>query len=230
MAALPYLQLYVADYLADTAHLSTLEHGAYLLLIMNYWQRGEPFSAKDQQTLNRRLASVARMDAQAFDQIKETLAEFFVVQENTWVHPRIERDLDAVRAKSTKAKAAGKASAMARLSKRSTDAEQTLNHIDTDTDTDTEKEKPTRSQARARFVPPTVDQVRDYCTERGNTINPEAFVDHYTANGWRVGKTPMKDWQAAIRTWEKRHAEDQRTRPKTFDEKLAHLRRLSGEG
>jgi len=41
MAALPYIQLYVADYLADTIHLETDEHGAYLLIIMNYWQTGQ---------------------------------------------------------------------------------------------------------------------------------------------------------------------------------------------
>ena len=57
----------------------------------------------------------------------------------------------------------------------------------------------------SRFSPPTVDQVREYCLERKNHIDPEQFVDHYTANGWRVGgKSPMKDWKACVRTWEKR--------------------------
>jgi hypothetical protein len=60
---------------------------------------------------------------------------------------------------------------------------------------------PTRTK---RFVPPTVDEVRDYCLERGNGIDPQRFIDHYTSNGWMVGKNKMKDWKAAVRTWEQR--------------------------
>lgn len=60
---------------------------------------------------------------------------------------------------------------------------------------------PTRHK---RFIPPTVDEVRAYCQERGNSIDPQRFVDHYTSNGWIVGKTKMKDWKAAVRTWEQR--------------------------
>lgn len=93
MAALPYMQLYVADYLADTAHLSTVEHGAYLLLIFNYWQRGESFKAKDEQSLNKRLTSVTRTSNEEWQQIKNVLSEFFVVTETEWSHERIERDL-----------------------------------------------------------------------------------------------------------------------------------------
>lgn len=55
-----------------------------------------------------------------------------------------------------------------------------------------------------RFSPPTVDEVRDYCFERGNCVDPQRFVDHYTSNGWMVGKNKMKDWKAAVRTWEKK--------------------------
>ena len=50
---------------------------------------------------------------------------------------------------------------------------------------------------------PTVEQVRMYCTLRGNTVDPEAFWDFYQSKGWVVGKAPMKDWQAAVRTWER---------------------------
>jgi len=45
--------------------------------------------------------------------------------------------------------------------------------------------------------------VKAYCLERSNTVDPQLWMDHYTANGWKVGKNPMKDWKAAVRTWEK---------------------------
>lgn len=60
---------------------------------------------------------------------------------------------------------------------------------------------PTRTK---RFAPPTVDQVREYCEERSNTVNPQRFVDYYSSNGWMVGKNKMKDWKAAVRTWEQK--------------------------
>lgn len=54
-----------------------------------------------------------------------------------------------------------------------------------------------------RFSPPAVDDVRAYCEERGNGIDPQAFMDHYEANGWVQGKgKPVKDWKACVRTWE----------------------------
>lgn len=58
-----------------------------------------------------------------------------------------------------------------------------------------------------RFSPPTVEEVAAYCSERGNGVNPERFVDFYAAKGWKVGNQPMKDWRACVRTWEKRDAE-----------------------
>ena len=56
--------------------------------------------------------------------------------------------------------------------------------------------------ARKPFNPPTVEEVREYCTERGNTVDPEAFIDFYESKGWMIGKNKMKDWKAAVRTWE----------------------------
>ena len=58
-----------------------------------------------------------------------------------------------------------------------------------------------------RFVKPTAEEVRAYCAERGNRVDAQAFVDFYEAKGWKVGSSPMKDWKAAVRTWEKRDAE-----------------------
>lgn len=58
-------------------------------------------------------------------------------------------------------------------------------------------------KTRTRFIPPTVEEVKAYCVERGNGIDAEYFVDHYIANGWMVGKAKMKDWKATIRKWER---------------------------
>lgn len=54
-----------------------------------------------------------------------------------------------------------------------------------------------------RFIVPTIEEVEQYCKERKNGIDAQRFIDYYTANGWKVGKNPMKDWKAAVRTWEK---------------------------
>lgn len=61
-----------------------------------------------------------------------------------------------------------------------------------------------REKDQRCFTPPTVSQVRAYCREAGYELNAQRFVDYYTANGWRMGKTPMQDWQAAVRIWKAR--------------------------
>lgn len=58
-------------------------------------------------------------------------------------------------------------------------------------------------KAAPAFHPPTVEEVKAYCLERRNKVDAVRFVDYYTANGWKVGKNPMKDWRAAVRTWER---------------------------
>ena len=54
-----------------------------------------------------------------------------------------------------------------------------------------------------KFIKPTVEQIQAYCKERNNNIDAQYFFDRYETNGWMVGKTPMKNWQASVRTWEK---------------------------
>jgi hypothetical protein len=86
---------------------------------------------------------------------------------------------------------------------------------------------------RPRFKPPTADEVRGYCRERGNSVDPERWHDHYTANGWKVGKNPMKDWKAAVRTWESKpdEARDKNpSRAKRVSDKLDDIIRKSLAG
>ena len=64
-----------------------------------------------------------------------------------------------------------------------------------------------------RFVPPSVEEVRAYCLERGNHIDPQHFIDYYQSNGWKVGKNPMKDWRASVRNWEKNQPKPKSNNP-----------------
>lgn len=60
-----------------------------------------------------------------------------------------------------------------------------------------------KNNKRKRFSPPTIEEVKAYCEERKNNVDAERFVNYYESNGWMVGKSKMKDWKAAVRTWEK---------------------------
>ena len=68
----------------------------------------------------------------------------------------------------------------------------------TDTGSVSNKESKTK-----KFVPPTLEEIKAYCEERKNNIDPDRFFNYYTSNGWMVGRNKMKDWKAAVRNWEK---------------------------
>ena len=75
------------------------------------------------------------------------------------------------------------------------------------------KEGAKAPNAHARFSPPSVSDVEAYCRERRNDVDPQRFVDFYASKGWKVGSQPMKDWKAAVRTWEQR-GKDERSASK----------------
>lgn len=84
---------------------------------------------------------------------------------------------------------------------------------------ESEEEKPKRT----RFSPPSLDDVKAYCKERNNNVDAERFIDYYNSNGWMVGKNKMKDWKAAVRTWEnngygnQRKQQPKETKQRSYD-------------
>ena len=62
-------------------------------------------------------------------------------------------------------------------------------------------------KSSSHFQKPSLDEIRQYCISRGNNVDPEQFFNFYESKGWIIGKSPMKDWRAAVRTWEKREKE-----------------------
>ena len=159
--ALPYIPLFVADYLADAGHLTMAEHGVYLNLIMVYWQRGGALPADDD-----RLARLIRATPDEWAACKEAVSKFFIAGKSEWRHRRIDLELKNVADKSAKSTNAAKlrwqkephANAHANAH---APAMRTQCHTDTDTDTDTNSlPLPTRKQCRkptekvATFVAP----------------------------------------------------------------------------
>ncbi|QXZ11692.1 DUF1376 domain-containing protein [Pseudomonas sp. AO-1] len=231
MAALPYMQLYVADYLADTMHLTTEEHGAYLLLIFNYWQTGKPIPVS-------RLARITRLSNERWTDVERSLREFFNERDNEWIHDRIERDLDSVRTTQEQRIAAGKASAEARKqaakpskpkarNARSTTVEQPLNENATNIEEkrrDTEEDlKPPlsplaenpavapepKAKRKTRLPEPfnVSGDMRKWAAERAPAVilvnETEKFVNY-----WRGSGGTKADWIATWRNWLLKAQED----------------------
>lgn len=72
------------------------------------------------------------------------------------------------------------------------------------------KEESTKEERPKKFKPPTVDEVRAYCQDRGNNVDPDKFVSYYAARGWKLNRSPMVDWKAAVRTWERNASNDRK--------------------
>lgn len=82
-----------------------------------------------------------------------------------------------------------------------------LNRIDIEKSTGVDSKK-----TGNRFSRPSVEDVSEYIAEKGYTVDAQHFIDYYEANGWKVGRNPMRDWRAAVRTWQQREQADTRTR------------------
>ena len=203
MASLPYMRFYAADYLADTHHLSTEEHGAYLLLLLNYWQSEKPLN-----NANHRLAYVARMSNDRWISVEKVLSEFFDVRGDEWTHQRVEYELDAVLVKSTKASFAGKESARLRanarlsanhegiptdvgrtLSGRSDSVQRNVNHKDKDKDKDKDTNKDL-SKIKEPIFSPEVIALADYFADSLESIGCKKQI---------IAKTWLEDFDKMIR-------------------------------
>lgn len=83
-----------------------------------------------------------------------------------------------------------------------------------------------KEKAKRKFIKPTLEEINQYCSERNNGINAEAFYDFYECKDWYVGKNKMKDWKACVRTWERR--EDTKAKPRFQIESVEERNRRLG--
>lgn len=123
-----------------------------------------------------------------------------------FITEQIDRDNEAYEAKCAKNRANGERA-------NGTERPRTVPNAPQGKEEGKEKDKeeilpPNNPPKGKRFTPPTVEEVRAYCLERKNGIDPQAFIDHYATNNWMRGKTKISDWKACVRTWENRRKED----------------------
>lgn len=113
-----WMPLYIGDYLSDTMHLTTEQHGAYLLLIMAYWKNGGPLPGSAAQ-----LAAICRMPIDAWSIAQEVLVNFFeVTSDGKWLSKRVEKEMQAAGQKKAQAVQKAANAAAARWNKISVDA------------------------------------------------------------------------------------------------------------
>ena len=109
MTSAPYMPLFVSDYIGDTMHLKAREHGAYLLLIMNYWMTGKPLPNDPEM-----LAAIARVDEDDWPEVWRRLSRFFDEGDGVLRHKRVDKELEIVREKAQKARDNGRKGAARR--------------------------------------------------------------------------------------------------------------------
>jgi len=202
-----YYAHHIGDFQRDTAMLNDHQSMTYLRLLWMYYDTEHPLPDD-----SKRLAFKVGSDP---DTVYLLLDHFFEHDGDVWRHARCDAEIEEYRRKSDRAKMAAQkrwnnADAMPTQCERNAGASEK----DADASkSDANQEPRTNNQGKSgretakRFTPPTVEQVREYCQQRGNSIDPQRFVDFYASKGWLVGKAKMKDWKASVRTWESKQTE-----------------------
>lgn len=190
----PAVLLYYQDFLAGCAEMSMEERGAYITLLCYQNTHGHMTRAY----INRVCPGCPEYVLSKF--VKDEKDKYY----NLRMEKEIERRCNYSKSRGSNRKKGVSASYESHMKDICSSYE---NHMETETETVTKTKTVTENKKKASkktFEPPTVEEVQAYCNERGNTVDADGFVDFYTSNGWKVGKNPMKDWKAAVRTWEKR--------------------------
>ncbi len=213
---LPWTQFSYDDFFRDhaVACMTNEEVGAYLHLLHAAWTSYPPGWIPDDPEY---LASVSRLGP-AWAEHAQSILRAFRRKDDHLEQKRIIEEYRAYAKRHENDSARGVAAARVRWSKHASRMQaacSTMPDVDVDVDVDVEKEtkkeeskaKDVRKSARPAFVRPTLEEVTAYCAERLEAgkppVDPEQWFDRYTSNGWRVGRSAMKDWRAAVRTWEK---------------------------
>jgi len=191
-----YYKKNIGDYAKKAGRLSMLQHGADMLLIDACYDR-EIFP-----TLEEAIDWTWASSTQEVEAVQFVLAKFFTKTDDVFIQKRIQEEIELYREKS----ATNKRIAIERETKRagkSTKRVQVVHEPPPNQEPRTINHKPITNKKNSRFKPPSIEEVKAYCDERMNHVDPQNFIDHYQTNDWMRGKNKVKDWKACVRTWEK---------------------------
>lgn len=218
-----YYQHNIGDFDKATRHLTRIERSVYRDLIELYYDTEFQLNS-DITYLCRKILATSEQESTAVEQV---LNEFFTLTPDGWYHDRCEDEIEKYKSSKSQKAEAGRRSAAARQEKRqralngrSTDEQRHSNDTPTNHKPITNNQETENnlkdivdseeSEKRKRFTPPTFEEVDGYMRElqKGSAAEAQKFVDFYESKGWMVGKNKMKSWQASVRTWLSKSAQN----------------------
>lgn len=204
-----YLPIYLTDYVSDSRKLTMLQRGALIDLSVLYFQEDLKINYTKEQ-IYRLVFAFSKEEQEAVDFILEN---YFTKSENKptgfyWVSNRLNQLGDRILKRLNSSRENGKKGGRG---KKKEDKPVGLNPLNLDQNLDESilneiklneiKQKKIKPKSKL-FIKPTVDEIKNYCFERKNNVNPEKFYDYYETRGWKLKTGAIKDWKACVRTWE----------------------------
>jgi uncharacterized protein YdaU (DUF1376 family) len=204
VAKSPAFQLYAADFYMDTASWTIEEVGIYTRLLFYQWVNGS--IPMDEKRLSRIAGTTPKSFNKWFSAIK---SKFSPLDRENLINLRLEESRQKQEEYHNARKLGGLVASHKRWGEKKevSSANSSANRIGNSKSValhTSSSSSPSIKKKNTIFIIPTLDEVSGYCIERGKGINPQTWMDHYTCNGWMVGKNKMRDWKASIRTWEMR--------------------------
>ena len=213
MAKDPAFPFYASDWLGSTniALMDAEQERGYLRLLCHAWNSGECALEDDDETL----AKLSLMGQRWFNGGSTLVKRCFnehPTKPGFITNARLLEVWEAREEHRKQRSMAGIKSAQSRKKQREVNERSTS--VATDVPTEAQRDgnlpfpfpfpSPVKKEicARKKFAKPSLEEIQAFCNEHATTVNPVAWLAYYEANGWKVGRNPMKDWKAAVRTWE----------------------------
>ena len=180
----PAFLFYPGDYLRDTQLLSEKSQVSYDRIMFEHMRN----ICITQQQLK---FFTKRLNEEELEEVMMVLTKVTEGYQIVWVAESI-----------SKRKAYSESRRDNRSGKSNSDNNNISKSYDKHMENENENEIVIKKESKKGFTQPTFEEVKDYCKERNKGVNPNKWYNHYTSNGWKVGKNPMKNWKAAVHTWE----------------------------